>query len=62
MCDPTNPLNLNITQKFNILPAAKMQNTKHLVDIIKQAEVITHSDLQVLIPTILKSEDLKEIE
>ena len=62
VCDPTNPLNLNTTQKFNILPAAKMQNTKHLVDIIKQAEVITHSDLQVLIPTILKSEDLKEIE
>lgn len=60
--DPTNPLNLTTTQKFKILPAAKMQNTKHLANIIKQADTITHSDLQVLLPTILKLENLNEIE
>lgn len=62
VCDPTNPLNLNTTQKLRILPAAKMTNTKHLIDIIEQTEKIEYTDLQVLIPTLLKIEDTEQIK
>ena len=62
VCDPTNPLNLNTAQKLRILPASKMTNIKHLIDIIKQSETIEHNDLQVLIPTLLNLEDLEQIK
>lgn len=62
VCDPSNPLNLNTTQKLNILPAAKMTNNKYLLEIIKQANTIAISDLPVLIPTLLKVENPEEVK
>ncbi len=62
VCDQNNPLNLNITQKLNILPAAKMTNNKYLLEIINQTDTITISELPVLMPTLLKIENPEEVK
>ena len=62
VCDPSNPLNLNTTQKLRILPSSKMKNNKHLLQIIKQVETITAEDLQVILPTILELNNTDEIK
>lgn len=62
VCDPSNPLNLNTTQKLRILPSSKMKNNKHLLQIIKQVETITAEDLQVILTTILELNNTDEIK
>ena len=61
-CSEDNPLNLSTTQKFRILPAAKMQNKQYILEIIKQEPVITTETLKVVLPIILNLEDLERVK
>ena len=60
ICDHSNPLNLNTTQKLQILPASKMTSTKHLLEIIKQSPKLEYMDIQVLIPKLISMENTEE--
>lgn len=62
VCSPDNPLNLSTTQKFRILPAAKMQNKQYILEIIKQEPVISTETLKVVLPIILNLEDLERVK
>ena len=62
VCDPTNPLNLNTSQKLRILPTSKINNTKHVVDILSQLEVVDYATLQMIVPITTGLNNLEEVK
>lgn len=62
ICDPENPLNLSATQRLKILPSAKLQNSKHMLQILHQMEKTDYTTLEIIFPQLKIMEDLSAIK
>ena len=62
ICSQENPLNISTAQKLRILPLAKVQDTKHIVDILNNAEEIDTNSIHLIIPTVFQMTNIEEIK
>ena len=62
ICSQENPLNISTAQKLRILPLAKVQDTKHIVDILNNAEEIDTNSIHLIIPTLFQMTNIEEIK
>ena len=62
ICSQENPLNITTAQKLRILPLAKVQDTKHIIDVLNNAEELDTNSIHLIIPTLFQMTNVEEIK